>query len=140
MKKVCYLLLMSVFMLSCSSQKKCANKPDCLADTQWKMQSFVKNGVEMTIASDVPTLGFTKKGEINGFAGCNRYFGVYAVVDCDIKLTPQGSTKAYCHESMALEEAFFSSLEEIKTYTVAGDVLKLSSADKRITMQFVKMD
>ena len=94
----------------------------------------------MTIASGVPTLGFTKKGEINGFAGCNRYFGVYAMVDCDITLTPQGSTKAYCHETMELEDAFLAGLSEIKTYTVAGDVLELSSADKRITMQFVKMD
>lgn len=138
MKKVCFGLLVGVFMISCSSQKKCANKPDCLANTTWELQMISQDGKQLVVSETVPTLTFTEKGEVNGFAGCNQYFGAYKVDENGISIMPSGSTKAFCQGVMELEDAFLRGLAEVKTYTLTDDKLELNCNIGSMTMQFVK--
>lgn len=138
MKKVCFGLLMGVFMISCSSQKKCANKPDCLANTTWELQMISQDGKQLVVSETVPTLTFTEKGEVNGFAGCNQYFGAYKVDENGISIMPSGSTKAFCQDVMELEDAFLRGLADVKNYTLTENSLELNANTRNLTIQFVK--
>lgn len=138
MKKLYFALLMGAVMMSCSMKKKCANKPDCLANTTWELQMISKDGKQLAISEAVPTISFTEEGEINGFAGCNQYFGAYKYDENGITIVPTGSTKAFCQGVMELEDAFLRGLSEVKTYTLTNDKLELNCNTGSMAMQFVK--
>lgn len=138
MKKLYFVLLMGAVMMSCSMKKKCANKPDCLANTTWELQMISQDGKQLSVSEAVPTLTFTEKGEVNGFTGCNQYFGVYKVDGNEISIMPNGSTKAFCQGVMELEDAFLKGLADVKNYTLTENSLELNTNAKNLTIQFVK--
>jgi putative lipoprotein len=55
---------------------------------------------------------FTGQGKIEGFGGCNRFFGAYTLVTGRIKVGPLGATRMACPEPiMELEGHFVEALQ-----------------------------
>ncbi len=139
MKKISLFILVLAVASACAVQKKCAKGVDCLAGTEWMLQTLSLDGVAVDLVGDAPTLRFDTTGEINGFTGCNRYFGAYKLTDESLVLDPKGSTKAFCEESMDVEKAFLEALVLVKNYEFGkGETLKLASDDEKMTMTLAK--
>ncbi len=139
MKKISLFILVLALASSCAVQNRCAKGVDCLAGTEWTLQTLSLDGVAVDLVGDAPTLRFDANGEINGFTGCNRYFGAYQLTDESLVLDPKGSTKAFCQESMEVEKAFLEALLLVKDYEFGeGETLKLISADDSMTMTLAK--
>ncbi len=70
---------------------------------------------------------FTSDGQVSGSAGCNRYAGKYTVSGNSITFSsPMASTMMMCEQAvMDQESAYLKALQEVKTFTVSGDQLRL---------------
>lgn len=72
---------------------------------------------------------FTANGRIDGFSGCNRFFGSYIATDATISVDPLGSTRKSCEPSMMQAEVrFIADIETATTYRIIGKTLLLSSS------------
>ena len=56
---------------------------------------------------------------VAGFAGCNRYFGTYALEGKTIRFGPIGMTRMACAEGMTLENQLATALEATRSYDLA---------------------
>jgi heat shock protein HslJ len=69
-------------------------------------------------------------GQVTGSGGCNRFFGGYTLDGSTLTFGPAGSTMMACPEDeMAFEQVFLAVLEDVASYTVAGQQLHLFAAD-----------
>ncbi len=69
-----------------------------------------------------------ENGEISGNAGCNSYFGNYAVKGREIQFGPIAMTEMACLDpdgAMEQEQAYLALLAEIDSFSVEGDQLIL---------------
>ena len=72
---------------------------------------------------------FTQDGQVQGYGGCNRFFGGYQLKEGQISFSPIASTRRYCDETMAVEDAFFMALGKVTRLKVSMDGLTLLSED-----------
>ena len=83
---------------------------DDLTGKQWQLEYLHSGGVSYLIGDVAPTILFGADGKINGFAGCNNYFGTYTIDGRTIRFSGIGATRKMCQESMDLEDAFLKML------------------------------
>ncbi len=83
------------------------------------------------VAEAKAIIKFTQDGEVQGYGGCNRFFGGYRLEGGRITFSPIASTRRYCEETMAVEDAFFMALGKVTRLEVSGDGLTLLSEDGR---------
>ena len=57
-----------------------------------------------------PTIMFTDSTTVTGFAGCNHFFGNYAISGDSITFSALGSTRKYCKTYQAAEREFLKFL------------------------------
>ncbi len=81
-----------------------------LMNKEWILEQMKINGQNITPGDQPPTMTFTDDGKIAGFAGCNRYFGGYAVDGRTITISGIGATKMFCQDSMDIEGNFLKGL------------------------------
>ncbi len=116
MKKFLGVIGMAMLMAACSAQG------DTIQGKDYKMQNAM-NDAEIS-------LGFSAKS--NRFFGgvVNRYFGTYKIDGNNIELSPAGSTMMMGPQPlMEAEQAYLSSLPQIKTFSLEGKKLILMFAD-----------
>lgn len=75
--------------------------------------------------------------EINGFAGCNRFFGNYELAGAAIKISGMGSTKMFCQDTMIVEDNYFKALGDVESYKLKGDKLFLLK-DNSVILEFIR--
>jgi heat shock protein HslJ len=95
-----------------------------LQDTRWVLVSL---GGEPPLAGTAPSAEFTED-QISGSAGCNTYFGTYAVSGSEITIADVANTEMWCMEPegvMDQEAAFLKALDTVATYRVDADRLEL---------------
>ena len=69
----------------------------------------------------------TGPGELNGFAGCNTYFGSFATDGNELTIGDLGSTMMACEEGiMDQEDQYLSALEAASSYSIEGSLLEIS--------------
>lgn len=61
------------------------------------------------------------KGMVNGFSGCNRYFGEYALEGNTITFSNIGKTKMYCESAMETENSFLKALQDCTFFELSKD-------------------
>jgi heat shock protein HslJ len=67
------------------------------------------------------TIAFAPDGRVSGQAGCNRYFGSYAL-EGGLTLSPLGATRMACPEPiMAEENAFLDAIGRVTGYAMGVD-------------------
>jgi len=81
-----------------------------LADKEWKVEYLKSDGIQYGIEDKIPTIVFAEDGKVNGFAGCNNYFGSYDLEGRRLYFEELGSTRMHCKETMELEQAFLKLL------------------------------
>jgi heat shock protein HslJ len=100
--------------------------------------------VLVTLKGKLPLTGTAPSAEfsanqISGSAGCNHYFGTYAVRGGNITISDVGSTEMYCMEPdgvMDQEQAFLAALASAAGYRLAGARLELLDATGSVILAF----
>ena len=116
-----------------------AKEPTDLAAISWLVTSY-NNGKEAAVSPILGTeltLEFAADGNINGSAGCNRYFGPYSLSDATMQIGPLATTRALCQEPagiMEQEQEFLTALQSAATYTIQNDKLDMRTAEGAIAV------
>jgi heat shock protein HslJ len=91
---------------------------------------IVLDGQEVPgVAEAKVTIAFTEEGNVQGYGGCNRFFGGYRLEGDLITFSAIASTRRYCEETMAVEDALFMALGRVTRLKVSVDGLTLFSED-----------
>lgn len=99
-----------------------------LLNTDWELVSI--NNVEPDSGMRAPTLLFApNETKVNGFAGCNQFFGTYELNRDSLSFSGLGSTKMFCEQSMDLETQYLDLLGKTGNFVVSqsGSTLTLLS-------------
>ncbi|MGJ8591620.1 MAG: DUF4377 domain-containing protein [Aquaticitalea sp.] len=102
-----------------------------IATGSW-MVTKIKDNSEIErnpIISLVPS-----QGEIHGSTGCNKFFGKVVIEKSSFKVNTIGSTKMMC-QNMDTEQLFLETLNEVSSYKIEKDLLKLMNAQQQILME-----
>ena len=106
-----------------------AQKPK-LTDKKWVLQSFGTTGSEeRPLHATEINVTFTADGKLHGSGGCNRYFSTYETGPGNTLTIKQiGSTRMACPQAiMDQEMTYFSSLQNVSTFKINNQILKLFS-------------
>jgi len=136
-----------VILFSLLSVTECANAKKAISFSQNEMQSTLElNGtyiIESLLNEDVSTYNLevhfsAEAQKINGFSGCNRFFGNYNFNDNTITFGPMGSTKMFCDEKAnSIESQLFEAFSKIDHINSNGSTLEFIS-DKSVVLTMSK--
>jgi heat shock protein HslJ len=103
--------------------------PEDLQSKEWTLESMRVSETIFTPEDAAPTLIFSDDDKISGFAGCNRFFGSYAVSGRVITFSNLGATKMFCDEAMSLEDAYLKLLSGERRALFSDSKLILTGDD-----------
>jgi heat shock protein HslJ len=104
-----------------------------LKNTFWKLVEL--NGDAVPVRAGEQEVHLVLSGEetrVNGFAGCNRFFGQYELDGAKLSFSALGSTMMACPEGMDTELAFLRALGENDRMELDGLSLLLYSTDRLV--------
>lgn len=120
-----------VALISCNSTPKTA-----LTDGEWVLHSLQTTaGDEMVVTTNKPTMTFGDSAQLNGFAGCNGFFGSYKVTGEEIKIDLGGMTLKMCAD-MDVENSFVTEMPMVSYFDIDGNQLILKNQDKKELFRF----
>ena len=91
---------------------------------------IVLDGQEVPgVAEAKASIALTEDGNVQGYGGCNRFFGGYRLEGDRISFSPIASTRRYCEETMAVEDALFVALGKVTRLKVSEEGFSLLSED-----------
>jgi uncharacterized lipoprotein YbaY len=103
-----------------------------LAGTEWVAATVDGDPVAANVS---PTMSFDADGRVTGSAGCNRYFGAYAIDGGSITFGHLAATQMMCPpEQMQLEQRYLATLAGVATFERGVGRLVLYSSDGGETM------
>lgn len=89
--------------------------------TQWQLSKV--DGLAVP-ASYSASMSFIEALQVNGFAGCNKFFGEGELKDSSISVNKLGMTRKSCGADVdELEQQFLQALREGATLTMQGSQL-----------------
>ncbi len=77
---------------------------------------------------------FTRDGQVNGDAGCNRMISTYTVDGSALDISTIATTLMYCEGVMEAERTFLKALEKSTAFSRDGKRLTLFAASGRETL------
>lgn len=104
-----------------------------LAGSEWQPSGQKADDLEQFVA-------FQSDGKINGFAGCNSFFGTYTLNGETLKIGPLASTRKMCAEHMAAESAFLQGLQSAERLTATALELTLKDGADTPVMTLQRRD
>jgi len=125
-------MVLAVLLVGCSPSP--ADGPS-LDGTQWVLVAL--DG-EPPLTGKAPSAEFSAD-QISGSAGCNHYFGTYAVSGSEITITDVARTEMYCMDPegvMDQEETFVAALTSAASYRLSGARLELLDATGSVVLTF----
>lgn len=125
-------LLLLAIVSACSLDSREATPSMTLVDTSWNLKTL--DGQAIT-TDKPPTIHFDAS-RMNGYAGCNQFFGNYTGSSDGVFSTSNvGATKMACiGEKGQLEQQFFAQLEKASQYAVTREQLHLLDDKRNILM------
>jgi len=111
-----------------------------LANTQWRLVSFVPQGAETPVAEGKAIiLNFGSDGGAEGSGGCNSYRGRYREEEEQLSFSQLISTKRACADQKAnqQEQQYFAALNSAKMFKLSGDRLTIFYGDGPKALNFV---
>jgi len=105
----------------------------------WRLDALFSNGALADVPADVVVTLLLSGGDATGSAGCNSYFGSYAIDATSLRFPePFASTREFCEgAAQVTEDAYFPLLEAVAGWTVdAEGVLSLSDASGSVTLVY----
>jgi heat shock protein HslJ len=117
--------------------------PTTLSGTSWVLSSFMSSATssEATLPGSEVTLSFDIGGQINGFAGCNAFFGTYSITESRLNIgniNVEQDLRSDCSEAWVEQETLFiASLDQASGFSLRGNTLDLSFGTGQ-TLHFVQ--
>lgn len=112
------LFMVSILVLNTCSDSKMQKDFTTLLDKELKVTRLNEKSVE--------TLNLTlivnkEENSVNGFSGCNRYFGSYSLNQNKISFSKIGATKMFCANAIQneTEQKFLEALSKTNTYQIS---------------------
>ena len=138
---VVLLLIIGITMLG-TGCATVTNEP--LEGTTWVLVSYGDPSDPQVALEDVEvTAVFSREsetgpGELNGFAGCNTYFGSFETDGNELTIGDMGSTEMACEEGIMDQEAqYLSALAAANSYSIEGSQLEISYDGGAEVLNFV---
>lgn len=107
-----------------------------ISGAEWKLMKMGDRDLSAFNPPVTLKLDETRKG-ISGHGGCNGYFGGYLSSGETISFTGIGSTKMFCQDTQAIEDAYFKALSTIQSYKAESNKLYLL-AEGNVILEFRK--
>ena len=143
MKRLLFLFISVLLLFSCSSIYNTGNSKNnvsSLENTSWKLTDI--SGEKIPTKPDNVRFGNSTVNigtdSINGSSGINSFFGSYTVNNG--KITTKGiagTLMAGPEELMKLEGRYLKALNDIKSYKIINNTLKIESDTDTLTFQKV---
>jgi heat shock protein HslJ len=114
-------------------------KERSIQGSTWALISHKNSAGEMIeVLPDSEITTVFQDGHLGGSAGCNSYFGQYALDGSKISVTMGGSTMMFCAppELMDQEQAFLSALGQAGFWVIQGDELRLAGTDGKPLLSY----
>lgn len=84
---------------------------------------------------------FSEEGEVNGFAGCNNFFGTMEETDGGFDIGPLGATRRACEaEIMGREMDLFAVLDLARNFNASVDALQIVDDQGNVIAEFDLVD
>jgi len=132
------LLSMVFSIVSCSSSNTpTSNVP--LENTKWILKTLNDKKIFIPESSKEAYIEFKSAGKVNGYGGCNTFFGTYTTVKDKLNFGPIARTEMFCEAMMDVENNFMSALEKTVRYKVSGNILELYDVNNLLAT-FTKYD
>ncbi len=134
MKKIFLLTCVAMLFFSCKTHSKfttsaSATQQEALSiGNTWVLKSIKAKKINSSDDNRVVYIQFnTEAKSINGYAGCNRFFGTYEEPQPGkLNFSAMGATKMACPEhEMEIEDLFLASLNRVNGYKIEGNTLEL---------------
>lgn len=94
-----------------------------LAGTNWRLADT--GGTEIENSGGV-FVRFEPDGSLDGFAGCNNFFGAYALDGSNLSISSLGATRKMCPELfMDIETTFMNALQNVRSFSISSGSLQL---------------
>lgn len=132
----------TAIVISLFAMAQCSPKNNITIPTgsTWELVSFVADGQTSIPApvlepGDEPmTIIFADSLKLNGYAGCNYYFGTYGFSGNNgLSLEIQGMTRR-AGKNMMIEGEWVSLFPKVKSYTLQDSILTLKDNENRELM------
>ena len=128
-------LLVGLLVVGCGGQGKADYK--ALIAHGWQLKEIIAADSSYTIMPErAVTVVFSDSSTVNGFAGCNSFFGTFSTIgENEIIIETTGRTMSLCPD-IEFEEKFMALLGQVTSYSVLKDELSLNDTENGMTMLF----
>ncbi len=152
------LIIAYVYPIGVTENREPPIQTEQLFGQQWILQSLVIDGQEVTLSANTRiTIQFDEDRTATGSGGCNTFFGdeyqvsgEYQIVAKTVQgeeqigvggsmsLGPIARTEMACLEPdlMEQENQFFTALNQVTSFQVTTESLKLTSQDEQTSLNF----
>jgi heat shock protein HslJ len=131
MKFLAPISLLFLITVSCSASKAGMKKSQVQQNTL--SGNYIITEVQGTkLSTDNLIIDFdSKSNQVNGFAGCNNFFGSFTVAENKLSFGAIAATKRYCQQEVnKIENDILNTLNKTNTFLIESDTLYLKANDK----------
>lgn len=108
-----------------------------LENTYWKLVRLGNAPVTVADTRREPHLRLVPEGmRVQGFGGCNRFFGGYELKGQNLRFNKMGMTRIACIDGMDQEQAFLKALEATVRWNILGEHLELYGSGGELLARF----
>jgi heat shock protein HslJ len=135
MKKIYFLILVAVLWLygcKTASPAQTETETDTVLDAYWMLLSLEGQSPQAPNNTQTAYIRLQEKeNDVKGFAGCNHFFGKYALNGSALRFSDLGSTRMMC-PNMDQETKLMQVLGRVSSYGIAGRILTLYEGKEAI--------
>lgn len=125
--KTCFLFSLLLFAACTARIQDMTTEKDIIQDTYWMLVSLEGEDVQGPIDTRTAYVRFEEgKNKVNGYTGCNDFFGNYELNDDKVQLSGIGTTRMMC-PGIEQERRLLSVLERTDAYSISDYLLTLYS-------------
>ncbi len=117
----------------------CATAPELLKDT-WEITAVRGQRIDSTQSlMRRPMFRFFEESKVQGFTGCNMFFGTFTQREDTVEFSPLMTSKMACtdRDNIALEERILEAFTKTARVRRSGQRLEFLSADEIVLMTSV---
>lgn len=111
---------------SASKQEIKSDNANMLTTQRWQLVKLSSSDIELSSLPDIPFIIFNASTDkVEGFAGCNSFFGSYSRKKQTLTLSALGMTRRYCADTSALEVQYENMLAKVTNFKIVKHRLVL---------------
>ena len=128
LRLIVVVLIIFIMGPSCNTTRNTVKDQAGLTQTSWQL---IEMGDFENLSKIWLKFESNDEKKLSGYAGCNRFFGVYEISGYNLKFGNIASTKMFCPE-MELESSFLKRLADVDRFEVSDSRLRLFSGKESL--------